>query len=55
MLQIVRLPLDDDGNVIGRRDLQPLFELREHAISHRGRRALGRLRVRRGAELLVGK
>jgi hypothetical protein len=44
MLQIVRLPLDDDGNVIGRRDLQPLFELREHAISHRGRRALGRLR-----------
>jgi hypothetical protein len=32
MFQIVRLPLDDDGNVIARRDLQPLFELREHAM-----------------------
>ena len=32
MLQIVRLTLDDDSNVIARRDLQPLFELREHAM-----------------------
>ena len=32
MHQIVRLTLDDDGNVIARRDLQPLFELHEHAM-----------------------
>ena len=32
MHQIVRLTLDGDGNVISRRDLQPLFELREHAM-----------------------
>jgi hypothetical protein len=32
MHQIVRLALDDDGNVIARRGLQPLFELREHAM-----------------------
>ena len=33
MFQIIRLTLDDDGNVINRRDLQPLFELREHAMA----------------------
>ena len=32
MFQIVRLTLDHDGNVIARRDLQPLFELRNHAM-----------------------
>ena len=32
MHQIVRLTLNDDGNVIARRDLQPPFELREHAM-----------------------
>jgi len=32
MFQIIRLTFDDDGNVINRRDLQPLFELREHAM-----------------------
>jgi hypothetical protein len=32
MFQIVRFTLGDDGNVIARRDLQPLFELREHAM-----------------------
>jgi hypothetical protein len=32
MFQIVRLTLKDNGSVIGRRDLQPLFELREHAM-----------------------
>jgi hypothetical protein len=32
MFQIVRLSLDDDGNVIARRGLQPLFERREHAM-----------------------
>jgi len=32
MFQMVRLTLDDDGNVSARRDLQPLFELREHAM-----------------------
>ena len=32
MFQIVRLTLDGHANVIARRDLQPLFELREHAM-----------------------
>ena len=32
MFQIIRFALDDDGNVMARRDLQPLFELREHAM-----------------------
>ena len=32
MFQIVCLTLDDAGNVIARSDLQPLFELREHAM-----------------------
>jgi hypothetical protein len=32
MFQIVRLALDNDGNVIARRGLQPLFERREHAM-----------------------
>jgi len=32
MFQIVRLTLDDDGIVIARRGLQPLFELRDHAM-----------------------
>jgi hypothetical protein len=32
MFQIVRLTLDDNDGVIARRDLQPLFELREHAM-----------------------
>jgi hypothetical protein len=32
MFQIVRLTLDHNGGVIARRDLQPLSELREHAM-----------------------
>jgi hypothetical protein len=41
MFQIVRLTLDDDGNVIARRELQPLFELREHAMLTAGNAASG--------------
>jgi hypothetical protein len=33
MFQIVRLALDDNGEVDARRPLQPLFELREDAIA----------------------
>src|SRR5262245_26987357 len=33
MFQIVRLALDDNGEVNARRPLQPLFELREDAIA----------------------
>jgi len=32
MFQIVRLMLND-GNIIARRPLQPLFELRDHAMA----------------------
>jgi hypothetical protein len=32
VFQIVRLMLDDNGDVIARRALQPLFELREDAM-----------------------
>ena len=33
MFQIVRLELDDDGGVIGRRPVQPLYELWEDAMA----------------------
>jgi hypothetical protein len=33
VFQIVRLMLDENGNVIAHRHLQPLFELREHAMA----------------------
>jgi hypothetical protein len=33
MFQIVRLALDDSGDVIARRPLQPLFELRDDAMA----------------------
>jgi len=33
MFQIVRLMLDDDGEVGARRPLQPFFELREDAMA----------------------
>ncbi len=33
MFQIVRLALDDNGEVDARRPLQPLFELREDAMA----------------------
>jgi hypothetical protein len=33
MFQIVRLELDDNGEVAVRRPLQPLFELREDAMA----------------------
>lgn len=33
MFQIVRLTLDDDGEVIARRPLQPLFELWDDAMA----------------------
>ena len=33
MFQIVRLMLNDAGDIIARRPLQPLFELREHAMA----------------------
>jgi hypothetical protein len=33
MFQIIRMTLDNNGNVIARRALQPLFELREHAMT----------------------
>jgi hypothetical protein len=33
MYQIVRLMLDDGGDVIARRSLLPLFELRDHAVA----------------------
>jgi hypothetical protein len=33
MFQIVRLTLDDDGEVIARRPLQPFFELRDDAMA----------------------
>jgi hypothetical protein len=33
MFQIVRLALDDNGEVNARRPLQPLFELREDALA----------------------
>ncbi len=32
MFQIVRVTLDDNGDVIARRPLQPLFERRDHAM-----------------------
>jgi len=33
MFQIVRLMLNDAGDIIARRPLLPLFELREHAMA----------------------
>jgi len=33
MFQIVRLVLDDSDNVVARRPLQPLFELRDDAMA----------------------
>ena len=33
MFQIVRLMLNNAGDIIARRPLQPLFELREHAMA----------------------
>jgi hypothetical protein len=33
MFQIVRIALDDSDNVIARRPLQPLFELRDDAMA----------------------
>lgn len=33
MFQIVRIALDDSDNVVARRPLQPLFELRDDAIA----------------------
>lgn len=33
MFQIVRCSLDDNGQVMARRPLQPLFELREDALA----------------------
>jgi hypothetical protein len=33
MYQIIRLMLSDAGDTIARRPLQPLFELREHAMA----------------------
>jgi hypothetical protein len=33
MFQIVRLMLNDAGDIIARRPLQPLFELRDHAMT----------------------
>jgi hypothetical protein len=33
MFQIIRLALDDNGEVNARRPLQPLFELREDAMA----------------------
>ena len=33
MFQIVRLALDDNGEIDARRPLQPLFELREDAMA----------------------
>jgi len=33
MFQIVRLALDDSDNVVARRPLQPLFELRDDAMA----------------------
>jgi hypothetical protein len=33
MYQIVRLMLDENGDIIARRPLQPHFELREHAMA----------------------
>jgi hypothetical protein len=41
MFQIVRTMLDDSGNVIARRPLQPLFELRDHAMTVAGNDASG--------------
>jgi hypothetical protein len=32
MFQIIRLMLDDNGDIIARRPLQPLVELRDHAL-----------------------
>jgi hypothetical protein len=33
MYQIIRLVLDDDTDIIARRPLQPLYELRDHAVA----------------------
>lgn len=33
MFQIIRLMLDDNGDITSRRPLQPLFELRDHAMA----------------------
>jgi hypothetical protein len=33
MFQVIRLMLDDNGDIIARRPLQPLFELRDHAMA----------------------
>ena len=33
MFQIIRLTLDDSDNVVARRPLQPLFELRDDAMA----------------------
>jgi hypothetical protein len=33
MFQIIRLMLNDAGDIIARRPLQPLFELRDHAMA----------------------
>jgi len=41
MYQIVRLMLDENDDVIARRLLQPLFELRDHAMTMAGNEASG--------------
>jgi hypothetical protein len=41
MFQIVRLTLNDAGDIIARRPLQPLFELQEHAVEVARREAEG--------------
>jgi hypothetical protein len=41
MFQIVRLMLDENGDVVSRRPLQPLFELREHAMLFASNEASG--------------
>jgi hypothetical protein len=41
VFQIVRLMLDENGDVIARRSLQPLFELREDAMAMGRIEALG--------------
>ena len=33
MFQIIRFMLDDSGTIVARRALQPLYELRDHAIA----------------------
>jgi hypothetical protein len=57
MFQIIHCVLDDNAEVVLRRPLQPLFELREDAIAMAeldSSRLWGE-RLRRGAQLLVGE